>query len=560
MNGMTLTGLGVFMLALCAAPLPSEEDAVAAAPGGVSQPFKGAPAVIPGTINCVDFDKGGEGVAFGNPDPSTPRRTHYRPWEGILVEPSGDAGCGFNIGGARRGMWFNYTVDVKQAGKYLVEARVADMQSQGGVFHLEFAGRDATGPIEAPTTGNWQVYRPVTAVADLRPSVQVMRLCLDRSGSSGFVANFSRIKFTREGQADLHAAEASPADKSMAAAIAAGAAKLAAEGKTEKARELCYKALANDADCAEALYELGKIFEKEGKTITAGDFYFRAAQQFGKGEAGNPAFATKRQDAERRVKALNPYAMRLAGILADYTQELNAITKKTPDSLTLEEACDRADVLNLRTILAPDKGPKFARPETKTPAKDDSAPDKSSFVRRSRQEEAPTSVPPEVERALKAAGWTTITGTWKKKADNVYEVSDGKLETEKFNGAVQVIVHKGGTGSVKVMVRNYLKENEGYSGDHWATGFGWWIEGGSAKIYFPDQYGAKFDSHLDRVESLPAAMPKNKVTVTVNEGKLEYILNDKALRRGSYPIPKNGPFVIAVEGTMTIESPQAVGQ
>jgi hypothetical protein len=182
------------------------------------------------------------------------------------------------------------------------------------------------------------------------------------------------------------------------------------------------------------------------------------------------------------------------------------------------------------------------------------------MVRSYRRPEAPTSVPPDVERALKTAGWTTITGTWKKKAENVYEVTDGKLETEKVNGAVQVLVYKGGTGKVQVTVRSYLKENEGYSGDHWATGFGFWVDSSSAKIYFPDQFGAKFDSHLDRVEPLPAALPKNKVTVTVNEGKLEYYLNDKRVRQGNYLIPKNGPFVIAVEGTMTIESPQAAGQ
>ncbi|MGD0088337.1 MAG: hypothetical protein ABSE73_00265 [Planctomycetota bacterium] len=352
------------------------------------------------------------------------------------------------------------------------------------------------------------------------------------------------------------------ADTEVAAAMGASAAKLAAEGKTEKARELCFKALAADADCAEALYELAKLFEKEGKPITAGDFYVRAAQQFGKAEAGNPAFSTKRQDAERRVKALNPYAMRLAVLLADYTQDLNAITKKAPDALTLEEANERADALMLRTVLPPDKGPKFERPEPKAPEKSAAAPDKSSMARRMRrtETETETSVPPDVERVLKTAGWTTITGAWKKKADNVYEVTDGKLETPKVNGAIQVIVHKGGSGTVKVLVRNYLTDNEGYL-DHWATGFGFWVNGSTAKIFFPSQYvGNTYDSYIDRIENLPPAMPKNKVMMMVTEGKLEYYLNERIVRKGNYPIPKNGPFIIAVEGTMTIETPQAAGQ
>lgn len=351
------------------------------------------------------------------------------------------------------------------------------------------------------------------------------------------------------------------ADKMLGAALGASAARLATEGKVEKAKELCYKALANDEDAAEALYELGKIFEKEGKLTAAADFLFRAAQQLGKEEAATPAFSGKRMDAERRVKALNPYATRYASVLADYTQELNSITKKVQDSLTLDEACDRADVLKLRTVVPPDKGPKFeraAKAPDKTAGGDE--PDKTAFVRRSRRDDVQTVVPPDVERALKANGWTTITGVWKKKADNTYEVTDGKLETPKLNGAIQVIVHKGGTGNVRAFVRNYLKENEGYS-DNWGIGFGIQIEGTSARIYFPYGYSNnRFDSHVDRTEELSPASPKNKVMVMVQEGLLQYTVNDKQVRRGNYQISKNGPFMIQVEGTMTIEDPKAAGQ
>jgi tetratricopeptide (TPR) repeat protein len=355
------------------------------------------------------------------------------------------------------------------------------------------------------------------------------------------------------------------ADKMLGSALGASAARLATEGKIEKARELCYKALANDEDAAEALYELGKIFEKEGKLASAADFLFRAVQQLGKDEAANPAFSGKRLDAERRVKALNPYATRYASILADYTQDLNTITKKVQDSLTLDEACDRADVLKLRTVVPPDKGPKFER-AAKAPDKTAGSGangdelDKSAVTRRIRRDDVQTVVPPDVERALKANGWTTITGVWKKKADNVYEVTDGKLETSKLNGAIQVIVHKGGTGNVRAFVRNYLKENEGYS-DNWGIGFGIQIEGTSAKIYFPYGYSNnRFDSHVDRTEELSPASPKNKVMVMVQEGLLQYTVNDKQVRRGNYQISKNGPFMIQVEGTMTIEDPKAAGQ
>jgi hypothetical protein len=76
--------------------------------------------------------------------------------------------------------------------------------------------------------------------------------------------------------AEVAESEAKPKDMKLAAALAASAAKLSSEGKAEKSRQLCFAALVQDEDCAEALYELAKAFEQDGKTITAGDFLFRA--------------------------------------------------------------------------------------------------------------------------------------------------------------------------------------------------------------------------------------------------------------------------------------------
>ena len=89
------------------------------------------------------------------------------------------------------------------------------------------------------------------------------------------------------------------ADKDLAAALASGAAKLASESKNEKAKEMCFKALANDEDCAEALFELGKLYEKEGQSIAAADFLVRASREFAKDD--KPAFVSN--SASRRNRA-----------------------------------------------------------------------------------------------------------------------------------------------------------------------------------------------------------------------------------------------------------------
>ena len=369
-------------------------------------------------------------------------------------------------------------------------------------------------------------------------------------------------------------------DKETAAAYAHGAAKAVSDGKTELARDICYKALAQDEDCPEALYELGKIFEKDGNTVSAADFLVRASRELGKQEGAHPEFASKRLDAETRIKRLNEYAAHFTSLLADYTMELNTITKKSPDALTVEEACDRADALNLREVLPPEKGPKFERAATAPPPKTEARnPGNGTTIINGRRvttrmvdDEPPTVIPPDVERTLKAAGWTKITGTWTKKGDGIYEVTKGKLEAAKTNGYVQVIIHKGGTGNIKVMVRNNFYDYNsssssssgvirGFGASSWASGYGFMINGSSCKSYIPEGLGTStFEPYLDHDTPLTEAFPKNKIMVMVNDTKLDYFINDKLARTCKYKIPSEGPFIIEVNGTWTIEAPQTKGQ
>ena len=355
-------------------------------------------------------------------------------------------------------------------------------------------------------------------------------------------------------------ARASAPDRETAAAYAASAAKLATDGKPEKAKELCYAALAQDENCPEALYELGKIFEKDGNSITAADFLVRAGREFGKGEGANPALSTKRLDAERRVQNLNPYAMRLATTFAEYTAELNAITKKSPDTFTLEEACDRVDALKLRAMLPPDKAPKFDRPSVASAQPKRGDNNSENGMRGFTRQRKETVVTPEVERALKAAGWKTITGTWVKKSEQVYEVTDGTLQADYVNGALQVLVLKGGTGRVKAMVRN---SQDDYSGSYYSygSGFGITIKGMVCKLYSPSNgmlMNSSFLPFFDRDVTLADA-PKNHIFISVNEGNLDIKVNNKTEHRSNYKIGKEGPFLIQVDGTATIESPMAKG-
>jgi len=123
-------------------------------------------------------------------------------------------------------------------------------------------------------------------------------------------------------------------------ALNTAASRLVTEGKLDKAEGLYYRVLANDENCPEALYELGKMLEKQGKLVSAGEFFNHAIKQFAKIEKPNTAVVAKKQDAERRLNILNPHAIRLAALLNDYSAELDRIGKAYPNQKATQEAIE----------------------------------------------------------------------------------------------------------------------------------------------------------------------------------------------------------------------------
>ncbi len=351
------------------------------------------------------------------------------------------------------------------------------------------------------------------------------------------------------------------AEDKEAGALAEVGVNLMTAGKNDKAREVFFKALAHDADCAVALHELGKMYETDGNSAAAADFLARASVEFAKGEKSNPGY-TKMADCNRRLKTLNPYAGQFVQYMEDYAGELGKIVKKSPDSMTATEALHRVDVLMMSSVIAPEKMPKIDRPAgAKT---DGPAP-----VRRSigpegfKEKTVKTEVPPDVERALKAAGWTTITGVWKKTGEKTYEVTDGKLETPKLNGAIQCMVVKGGTGTIRAFVRAQ-KESDGIDDFDWkwgSRGYGVVIKNMNCKVYSPTQWsGNTYSPYLDHELALPDANAKNHFIVQIQEKRLEITVNNKREKLAEYPIAKEGTFQLQIDGTLTIENPQAAGQ
>jgi hypothetical protein len=230
-------------------------------------------------------------------------------------------------------------------------------------------------------------------------------------------------------------------------------------------------------------------------------------------------------DAERRVTTLHPYAGRLTDALTDYSLALGMVIKRVPDSMTQEEAADRVNTLQLADYVLPEKLPKIDKVAAAAPKETvKRVVDEDGFIRTVKKDVV-TNIPPDVERTLKTNGWTAITGTWKKKSEGVYEVTDGKVETPKTNGAVQVIVQKGGTGKVRVMVRDNQRDTRyTYSSSSYSSsGYGFLVEGAVAKMYsaigtYYFSSGGIYKPYFERDIATP--LPKNKILIQINGGKL----------------------------------------
>ncbi len=401
------------------------------------------------------------------------------------------------------------------------------------------------------------------------------------------------------GHSSLRAAELGLAEGLTAAGIAN-----AAKGNVAQAKDLFMKALSRDDTCPDALFELAKIVDKEGDASSAGDLFQHAAQAYA--QEAKPANALKRAEADKRARALNPTAAKLTVALEDYATDLDKIVKKINDAVTESTALDRINDLQLTNAVAPEKLPKFyavaqaakkkevaaaaKMNEPKAPPNDNGGPLKKRRVAENPKQEGVTA--PEVEKELKALGWTSVVGMWVKKGPGVYEATDAKLEAPKINGVIDFWVVKGGDGTVKAMVRSDPKNaSSGFGGfgggqgggkeggdgpsESDMTGYGTFYRGKDFKNY---GYGERFGkgkkgggpgggfgggfgiTHLITT-SINESNAKNHFQIKIDENSLDFYYNGTPTK---YPanikMSHTGNFVLDVNGTITVEAPRCTGQ
>ena len=138
-------------------------------------PNKNAAVAIPGTVQAVNYETGGEGAAYHQTVPAT--QTLYRP------DNSGaDGGTALGYTGA--GQWYKYKITVPATGRYNFSFHLGSPKG-GGTFHVEDeSGKNLTGTVTAPNTGDFGTFGLVTAPqsATLTAGPHVLKWVQDTGG------------------------------------------------------------------------------------------------------------------------------------------------------------------------------------------------------------------------------------------------------------------------------------------------------------------------------------------------------------------------------------------
>lgn len=141
-------------------------------------PIADQPHVIPGTIQSVYFDFGGEGIAYHDAD-IVNQGTGIRQDEGVDTEANDD---GENVGWIETGEWLEYTIAVQSTKLYDAEIRIASPSSTGK-FKLLFNNEERTEVISVPSTTAWNKFSSIYVNdIEIKESDTLMRISIVNGG------------------------------------------------------------------------------------------------------------------------------------------------------------------------------------------------------------------------------------------------------------------------------------------------------------------------------------------------------------------------------------------
>ena len=154
--------------------------------------FKGV-VEIPGTIEAENYDKGGEGFSYHDADEANQGDANFRTADGVdIVNGNG----GKAIGYTSQNEWVEFSVFVKQPGKYNCEAVVSSgtTNSKFTLALVKNSTRTNLCTFNVPQTGNnnWDTYTTLTEALriELPEGEQIFRITIN-----GANCNIDKLNF-----------------------------------------------------------------------------------------------------------------------------------------------------------------------------------------------------------------------------------------------------------------------------------------------------------------------------------------------------------------------------
>ena len=144
---------------------------------------------LPGRIKAINYDKGGEGIAFHSTRrmPSNPQ---YRPDDFSITEGH-DVGGDYVLGDLRSTEWMRYTIDCGNGGWFDLTTRIAS--AKGGGRLRVMALDQIVAVIDVPATGGDDVWRGVKITnVYLNPGELSLLLYIEQSGFRLNTLEFAR--------------------------------------------------------------------------------------------------------------------------------------------------------------------------------------------------------------------------------------------------------------------------------------------------------------------------------------------------------------------------------
>lgn len=171
------------------------------------KPYEGRIQEIPGRLNCMAYDVGGEGIAYHDREGTNMATiccgSKFRVNEGVDVgvmdsHHSGSLNPGQPfLGWIYAGEWLKYTVQVKQSGVYRINAHMTSATTNGQI-RFAINGQAVSGPISfSRATGNVHRWETYTNIAELHLKAGTQVLTLEFYKGQTGDQNFESFEFIR---------------------------------------------------------------------------------------------------------------------------------------------------------------------------------------------------------------------------------------------------------------------------------------------------------------------------------------------------------------------------